>query len=343
MQSSKGKRDQRRVKAILDNADEYAEKIRNMLLTYRYHPSPYIKKVIKDGASKKERVIFKPNYYPDQIIHWALILQIQPIIMKGMYQYCCGSIPNRGTSHGQNALRKWLNNDYKGTKYCLKLDVHKFYPSIDTIILKEMFRKKIKDNRCIWLIDTIIDSAEGLPIGNYTSQWFSNFFLEGMDHFIKEELQAKYYIRYVDDFVILGGNKRKLHRELDKIKEYLKSINLEVKGDWQVFKVNSRPIDFLGLKFYRSKTILRKRTALRITRRLRKISKKASLNYQDACAVISYWGWIKRSDSYNFYHKNVKPIVTVSEAKKVVRDYAKARNIRRDSNIRPTDSSGLST
>lgn len=343
MQSSKGKRDQRRVKEIIDNADKYAEKIRNMLLTYRYRPSPYIKKTIKDGASKKERIIFKPNYYPDQIIHWALILKIQPIIMRGMYKYCCGSIPNRGTSYGQNALRKWLNNDYKGTKYCLKLDVHKFYPSVDNELLKEMFRKKIKDNRCLWLIDEIIDSAEGLPIGNYTSQWFSNFFLEGMDHFIKEKLQVKYYIRYVDDFVILGGNKRELHRKMNKIKEYLNDINLEVKGDWQVFKVNARPIDFLGLKFYRDKTILRKRTALRITRRLRKIAKKTALNYQDACAVVSYWGWIKRSDSYNFYHKNVKPIVTVSEAKKVVREYAKARNIRRNSSVRPTDTGDLST
>lgn len=333
MQSSKGKRDQRRVKTIIDNADEYAEKIRNMLLTYRYHPSPYIKKTIKDGASKKERIIFKPNYYPDQIIHWALILKIQPIIMKGMYQYCCGSIPNRGTSYGQNALRKWLDNDYKGTKYCLKLDVHKFYPSVDNELLKTMFRKKIKDKRCLWLIDAIIDSAEGLPIGNYTSQWFSNFFLEGMDHFIKEKLQVKYYIRYVDDFVILGGNKRDLHRKMNRIKEYLNDINLEVKGDWQVFKVNSRPIDFLGLKFYRDKTILRKRTALRIARRLRKIAKKAALNYQDACAVVSYWGWIKRSDSYNFYHKNVKPIATIKQAKKVVREYAKARNLRRNSSI----------
>lgn len=283
-----------------------------------------------DGANKKERTICKPRYYPDQIIHWALMLQIQPVIMRGMYGYCCGSVPGRGTSYGQKILRKWLDTDHKGTKYCLKLDVSKFYPSVDNEILKAMFRRKIKDSRCLWLIDQIIDSAEGLPIGNYTSQWFSNFFLEGLDHYIKENLKVKYYIRYVDDLVLLGSNKRKLHRAMDSIAEYLTSINLSVKGDWQVFKVDSRPIDFLGFKFYRNKTILRKRTALRIRRRMCKIHKKDRLNYKDACAVVSYWGWIVRSDSYQFYHKYMKPIISVKKAKRTVSKFAKANNLRRN-------------
>jgi len=243
-----------------------------------------------------------------------------------MYRYSCGSIPGRGTSYGQKTLRKWLDRDYKGTKYCLKMDISKFYPSIDNKILKRMFRRKIKDKDCLWLIDTIVDSNQGMPIGNYTSQWFSNFFLEDLDHYIKEKLGVKYYIRYVDDLVILGPNKKKLHKLRIAIAEYLNSIKLNMKGNWQVFKVNIRAIDFLGFRFFRSKTILRKRNALRIRRRIRKIKKKGHLNFKDACAVISYWGWIKRSNSYNFYNKHVKPIVSIGKAKKVVSMYARKAN-----------------
>lgn len=329
MKSSLGKRNHKHVKRVLDNIDEYADKVRKLLFNQEYVPSPYIIKTIQDGSSQKIREIYKPNYFPDQIIHWALMLQIQPIIMRGMYRYTCGSVPGRGTSDGQKTLRKWLDNDIKNTKYCLKMDISKFYPSVDNELLKGMFRRKIKDKRCLWLIDTIIDSNQGLPIGNYTSQWFSNFFLEGLDHFIKEELGVKYYIRYVDDLVLLGANKKKLHRARIAIAEYLNEINLRMKGNWQVFRANSRPIDFLGFKFYRDRTTLRKRNALRIRRRIRKISKKDSLNYRDACAIISYWGWIKRSDSYRFYNDYVKHFVSISSARKVVSRYARNNSKRR--------------
>jgi RNA-directed DNA polymerase len=328
MKSSLGKRKQKRVKHVLENIDVYAAKVQEMLVNKTYVASDYIVKIIQDGANKKERTICKPRYYPDQIIHWALMLQIQSIIMRGMYEYSCGSVPRRGTAYGQKVLRKWLDTDTKNTKYCLKMDISKFYPSVDNNILKSMFRKKIKDADCLWLIDEIIDSAIGLPIGNYTSQWFSNFFLQDLDHLIKERLGVKYYVRYVDDLVLLGPNKKKLHKVRVAISEYLQTINLQLKSSWQVFKTNSRDIDFLGFRFFRGKTILRKRNALRIRRRITKISKKSHLNYSDACAVISYWGWIKRSDSFYFYHKYIKPIISVSAARKAVSRYAKIRNAR---------------
>ena len=326
MNSSKGKRKQNRVNKVINNIDSYANKISKLLKSKDYKPSSYKIKRIKDGAQKKTRVIYKPRYYPDQIIHWALMQQIQAIIMRGMYYYNCGSVPGRGTSHGQKALRKWLDNDYRNTKYCLKMDIKKFYPSINNGILKQKFKRKIKDPHCLWLIDIIIDSADGLPIGNYTSQWFSNFFLEGLDHFIKEELRVKYYIRYVDDLVLLGPNKKKLHKVKRKIDDYLAKIKLRIKGNWQVFKINCRAIDFLGFRFFRNKTILRKRNALRIRRRIKKISKKSNLSYKDACAIISYWGWIKRSDSYNFYQKHIKPKVSIGRAKKVASTHDKIRD-----------------
>jgi hypothetical protein len=204
------------------------------------------------------------------------------------------------------------------------MDISKFYPSIDINILKEMLRNKIKDQNCLWLLEQIIDSnSQGLPIGNYTSQWLSNFFLQGLDHFIKEKLGAKYYLRYVDDLVILGSNKRKLHQIRKDIEEFLATLRLKLKNDWQVSLVTSRAIDFLGLRFFRDRTILRKRNALRIRRRIEKIHRKPQLTYRDACAVVSYWGWIKRSDSFNFYNRYIKPKVNLQSAKGVISNHAK--------------------
>ena len=159
------------------------------------------------------------------------------------------------------------------------------------------------------------------------------FLLQDLDHLIKEKLGVKYYIRYVDDLVMLGSNKRKLHKVRLAIAEYLKTIDLQLKDNWQVFKVSKRPIDFLGFKFYYGKTILRKKTALRIRRRINKISKKQELNYKDACAVISYWGWIKRSNSYNLYNKYVKEKVSLRKARKVVSMHGKAEALRRNSKL----------
>lgn len=324
--ASLGKRKQKRVKVVLDNANYYAKHIQRMLINKTYIPTEPQIKVVQDGANKKTRTIHKPNFYPDQIIHWSLMLQIEPIISKGMYEYNCGSVPKRGTSFGQKAIRKWLDNDTRNTKYCLKMDIKKFYPSIDNEILKGMFRRKIKDKDCLWLIDKIIDGNVGQPIGFYTSQWFANFFLEGLDHLIKEKLKVKYYVRYIDDLVLLGSNKRKLHKVKLAIEAYLNKLKLKIKGNWQVFQVNKRDIDFLGIRFFRNKSILRKRNALRIKRRVKKISRKGHLNDKDASAIISYWGWIKRSDSYHFYHKNVKPYVSIKLARKVVSVNAKLRH-----------------
>lgn len=329
MKSSLGKRDERRVKVVLDDLEKHARIIQRMLVNKTYKPSSPIVKEIRDGVNKKNRVIHKPRYFPDQVIQWALMLQIEPIMMRGMYKYTAGSVPKRGTSFGKKTIRKWVDNDKRNTKYCLQMDIKKFYPSVNGDILKNMFRRVIKDEDCLWLINSIIESEEGLPIGFYTSQWFSNFFLQGLDHYIKQKLKVKYYIRYVDDLVLMGPNKKKLHAVKRKVEAFLSKIDLELKSNWQVFRTDVRAIDFLGFRFFRNKTILRKRNSLRIKRRVKKIGKKNYLNYRDACAVISYWGWIKNTNSFYFYQKYVKPHVSVKASRKAVSYHAKIRNNRR--------------
>ena len=208
-----GKTDNRLVRNVLEHEDEAVVRVREILLS-GFKPSPYKRSIIFDGANKKQREILEPRFYPDQIIHWALIMQIQSAIMRGMYDWSCCSIPGRGQSRCKQGVERWLKGDPENTKYCLKIDIRKFYPSVDNQILKAAFRRIIKDARTLSLIDAIIDSTKGLNIGNYTSQWFANFYLQPVDHFIKEKLRHTvrngkrgskpsdaiiYYARYNDD------------------------------------------------------------------------------------------------------------------------------------------------
>lgn len=317
--ASKRKRSRINVKKVFENLEKSIEIVQKMLIEKTYKPNEYKKVKIHDGARKKERIIYKPQFFPDQVIHWALMLQIQDVILKGMYEYCCASIKNRGILYVVRKIKKILVIDRKNTKYCLKLDIKKFYPSIDLDILKKKFMKKIKCRDTLDLIDLILDSSEqGLPIGNFTSQWFANFYLQDLDHYIKEELKVPYYIRYMDDMLLFGRNKKELHKVKDKIEEFLQKEHLKLKENWSLFKVDSRPVDFVGYRFYRGYTTLRKSNFLRIKRRIKKISKKLYINLTDASAVISYYGWIKHCDSYNFTQKYIKPFVNLKKCKGVI-------------------------
>lgn len=332
--AAKGKTNRTAVKRILKDDWANAVKISQLLNAGKFVPAQPKKFIINDGSNLKTRTITKPVFFPDQIIHWSLITAIEKLFMRGMYAYSCGSVPKRGTSLGQKMIRKWLDNDPKNTRYCLKMDITKFYPNIDNELLKAKFRTIIRDARVLKIIDDIIDSQEGQAIGYYTSQWFANFFLQDLDHKIKQEfgtertnrktgkathIGVKYYVRYVDDLVIFGSNKRYLHTVERQIIEYLKTQNLQISRKRQVFPVESRAVDVLGLRFFKDKTILRKRNSLRIRRRMRKISKKEKLSVHDATAVVSYYGWVKHSDSFNFYKNVIKPVVPVGKAKGIIR------------------------
>ena len=325
--ASVGKTHRKSVEKILDAPTYYAMQVQKMLSDRSYIPSPYIEMKIRDGASKKERIVFKPRFYPDQIIHWSLMNKVEPLFKRGMYEFCCASIKGRGIQRGMNYVKRILVNDRKHTKYCLKLDIKKFYPSIDKEILKKKFRKIIKDKDTLYLMDLIVDSStEGVPIGNFTSQWFANYYLQDLDHYIKEELKVKYYIRYMDDMVLFSNNKKELRKCKYAIDEFLAREHLRIKENWQLFKTDSRPIDFLGYRFYRGYTTLRRSNFLRIKRRIKKISKKEELNFKDACAIMSYNGWIIHSDSYNYTQKYLKPYVDFKKVKEVIKNENRKHN-----------------
>ena len=300
--ASKNKLNKFAVKQVLNSFDQSVDFICDLLKDKKYIPSGYYQATIRDALSKKDRIIFKPKFFPDQIVHWCLINIIKSALTRGMYQLSCASIPNRGMHYAKKYCERWIRSDYKNTKYCLKLDIKKYYPSIDKNILKSKFRKVIKDNEVLWLIDSIINSHhEGLPIGNYTSQWFANFYLQDTDHFIKEELSIKYYIRYMDDLVLFGPNKRELRKKFDKLRIFLGHEKLQIKNNWQIFNVSKRNLDFCGFCFNRKKTTIRKRITRNLRRSFFRFFRKPGR--RNAASIMSYYGWVSHTDSYILYQK----------------------------------------
>lgn len=325
--ASLGKKKRRDVIQVLENKEEYINNIYNMLVTESYKPSEYKKMKIVDSSSNKERIIYKPRFYPDQIIQWAIMLQLEEVFMRGMYDYVLASIKNRGIIKGVKYLKKILKTDKKNTKYVLKIDISKYYPSINQEILKYKLTRIIKCKQTLNLLNEIIDSTEtGVPIGNYCSQWFANFFLQDFDHFVKEKLKIKYYIHYMDDMVFFCSNKKTLHKAHLEIEKYLSKMGLKINKNWQVFRLDKRFLDFLGYRFYRNHITLRKRNFLRIARRMKKIKKKDELVFTDAAAVISYIGWIKHCNSHKYRLKYIRPNVSILKCKKVISEYSKAVN-----------------
>jgi retron-type reverse transcriptase len=200
----KGKTNRSDVKKVDNDVIGYCTKIQEMLVNETYRTSDYFLFKIYEP---KERVIYRLPYYPDRIIHHAIMNILEPIWVGLMIPNTYSCIKNRGIHKVLQDVQRDLHRDPKGTKYCLKLDIKKFYPTIDHDILKQIIRRKIKDVRLLRLLDHIIDSADGVPIGNYLSQFFANLYLNYFDHYIQEQLGFKYYYRYADDIVILFDDK----------------------------------------------------------------------------------------------------------------------------------------
>ncbi len=267
-------------------------KLHQLLLDKAYQTSAYSTFKIYEP---KEREVFRLPYFPDRIMHHAIMNVLEPVFIANFTADTYSCIKGKGIHGAANAVKRALKN-VPGTIYCLKLDIKKFYPSIDHGILKQLLRHKFKDADLIKLLDGIIDSAPGLPIGNYLSQYFANFYLSYFDHWVKEVLQVKYYFRYADDLVILSGSKEQLHSYLLTIKEYLTTnLKLTVKSNYQVFPVKARGLDFLGYVFYGTHTRLRKGIKQNFARKVAKGISPAS--------KASYLGWTKHCNAKNLTKK----------------------------------------
>lgn len=185
------------------------------------------------------------------------------------------------------------------------------------------------------MIGIIQSERTGIPLGFYTSQWLSQFYLEEFDHFIKEQLGIPYYWRYVDDMVLMSHSKRQLHKAQKAIETFINAkLYMEIKPNWQVYrrdyidkdgKHKGRAIDFLGYRFFCDRTILRRSIMLKCTRKAKRISKKQHMTAYDARQMLSYLGRIEHSDTYGMYQQRVKPYVSIKRCKRKISASDKAK------------------
>lgn len=244
----------------------------------------------------KEREVCMLPYFPDRIVHHSLVTNVlEPYLVPTFTDDTYSCIKGRGIHAAFEAVRTALT-DKANTQYCLKLDIRKFYPSIDHGTLKALLRRKFKDEGLLWLMDEIIDSSAGLPIGNYTSQYFANYYLSGFDHWLKEAKKVRHYFRYADDIVILAPTKQELHQLRADIQAYLwQELLLEIKPNYQVFPVAARGIDFVGYVIYHTHSRVRKRIKQTCARKVWK-----SIN---PTIAASYMGWFKHCNGRHLTKK----------------------------------------
>lgn len=330
---SKGKKKRNSVKKILDNLEEWIPKIREYAISYtpRYHKP----KVIYDGISRKKREIVIPSTM-ESILHHMTVNALKPMFNKGMYEHSYGSVPGRGNVYGKKCMCKWIKKGGKIIKYCYKLDIRHFYASIPQDKLIAKLKAKIKDFKFMKILVNIIHAVPtGLPLGFYTSVWLANWYLGGLDNLIKSCGIPTKYARYVDDMVIFCANKKKLHKIKAMIDDALASLGLAIKDNWQVFRFDylpqkphisksgkvatcGRAIDFMGFKFYRNRTTLRKTILKKIRAKAVRLWRKSRITAYDAKQMLSAMSWIVYCDIYQYYRWHIKPYVTFKILKRKV-------------------------
>lgn len=239
----------------------------------------------------------------DRVAHQAIFRILYPIFDKNFIYDSFSCRVNKGTHRAVNRLKKFCNKLSKNNSqnlFVLKCDIKKFFDSVDQKTLTEIIKKKVCDGDFIWLIKKIIKSYEreenkGIPLGNVTSQLFANIYLNELDQFVKHELRVKYYIRYCDDFVILGEDKSDLFLTAHKVNEFLdNNLSLSLHSDKIIIRKYRQGIDFLGYVVLPYHRVLRTRTKRRIFRKINKNNNQS---------VQSYLGILKHCNSHEVKKK----------------------------------------
>lgn len=317
----KGKSHYTEVKWVNENEEAAIKAIQRSLVQRTFTTSAYEVEDRFDG--RKMRTIHKLPYYPDRIVQHALIQVCEPIWKASFIRDTFQSITGRGTHDARKRVKLAVRQNPRA--YVLKFDIRKYYPSIDNDVMKEKVRRKIKCPKTLWLLDDIIDSCKGLPIGNYTSQYLGNLYLNDFDWYVKQAIKPLSYFRYCDDLVIFARDAQQAHdirREVFAILD--KHYRLGVKKDWQVFPLASRGLDFVGFVFRPNILRLRKNIAKGVREKARAIRKNGlSISpYKVVNGAGSYWGWCKHGGAKALWAKimTAPVLATISQCKLRIRE-----------------------
>lgn len=326
-EAAKGKAKRKPViRAMRDPEAKAAEITRKIAKGWK--PPHHEAKPLQEGSHEKLRMIQKPRWDDEQIVHHMLVRQFKPIVLKSVYRYACGSIPGRGTHYALATMKRW-RDEYKGKKfYVAELDIKKFYDSVDNGLLKAKLARKIRDKEYLDLLFRVIDGGgPGLPKGFYTSPWFAHYLLTPLDHHIVQQLKPDHYIRYMDNMFLFSRNKKELHAIVREVGRYLgEELHLLLKEDWQVYrfegysrragKETGRAINCLGFVIHRNRVTMRKSILKRARAKANRIHRRRRYRRIDAASMISYMGYFSHSNTYGYYLHHIKPKVSIQYCKR---------------------------
>lgn len=309
----KGRRHQNDVLRFERDLEGNLIDIQNSLLWKTYRTGPYRHFTV---IEPKEREIAALPL-KDRVVQHALVEAIEPIWEKRFIfdSYACR--PGKGAHAGADRAQAWLRHTLRahGQVYALKADISRYFASVCHDALKRLLRRRIACVDTLWLIDNIIDSTaepgdplpRGMPIGNLTSQLFANIYLHELDEFVKHELRAQQYLRYMDDFVIIGPDKARLHSHRQTLEDFLYAhLGLRFNRKTQVFPValkHGRGLDFLGYRIWPTHRKLRKDSIGRMRRKMKRLARQyneGKIGWPQVQQVVMSWvGHAEHADTYN--------------------------------------------
>jgi len=318
----RGKQSRPNVNAFSANLESELIRLEEELRSRTYRPGEYHQFYIREP----KRRLISAAPFRDRVVHHAIYNIIGPIFeARFIYDsYACRV--GKGTHAAVRRFKKFLALN----EYVLKCDIQKYFPSIDHEILLELLGKRVADDRLMELITLIINHSppdpesqkpvwfrgdelfdgirpRGIPIGNLTSQFFSNVYLHELDKFVKFNLREKYYIRYCDDFVVLGCNKKHLHEVKEAISEFILTFRLRLHPKKSVVFPKKVGTDFLGYKIYPTYSRVRKSNVKRFIKRTRKLQEayaNGEIPLEKVRASLCSWvGHVQHADSWNLRKK----------------------------------------
>lgn len=311
------------------NAEENIFKLEQELKAKTYRPS---RSILFAARKPKLREIFAADFR-DRVVHHILVKELEktwePIFIHDSYASRDGKGTHKAITHLQGFLRKITKNG-RIRAYYLQLDIKDFFINIDKEILFNLIRKRIESPDILWFTKKILfwdctrsyikkgsrqllfdipankslfgkNNLRGLPIGNLTSQFFANVYLNELDQFIKHQLKAHYYLRYVDDFVLLSPEKEELLRWKGEIDKFLVAqLNLQLHPRRQKLQLISNGIDFLGYIVRPNYILVRRRVINNLKAKIKELRHSPEKLRN---SIASYLGHFKWANSYNLINK----------------------------------------
>lgn len=291
--------------------------LQRQLKSQSYRPRPLKTFILFDPKTRK----INKSEFIDRIVHHAIVRVLEPIFDKSFIYDSCANRIGKGNLFALKRFDKFkrrVTNNLNSEAFCLKADIKHYFQEVNHEVLIEVISRKIKDLRILLLIRMILENIgvsgevkafKGMPLGNLTSQFFANLYLNELDYFVKNILKAKYYIRYVDDFVILHSSKKQLEQFKLEIDNFLQNkLKIELHQDKSRTISLSRGVDFVGFRNYWYHKRLRKRNVRKMFSKLKKY-KKGEINKKRILEIFQGWNaYSSWANSYKLRRNVVKEI-----------------------------------